>query len=266
MVSALILLAAGIALPGQGPAGGRGVAKQPRRGPLPPVAIAAGVPVGVTLFGVAGIDPATVIALLITGLVVSWRLKRVGVGRAARAQSTALAGFLGLCIGNLRAGAPMADAMDHALTNATGAAGPTAGPTTGALTAAARRVRSGGSGAAVLIDAPTMDLKRLGTIWEVSERHGIPLVRLLDQLKNRLEARERHRQAATAQLQGPQATAVILALLPLAGVLMGTAMGADPIGFLTGGGVGGILLITGVLLSSAGFILTEKILEGASPS
>lgn len=59
---------------------------------------------------------------------------------------------------------------------------------------------------------------------------------------------------------------MILALLPLAGVLMGTAMSADPIGFLTGGGVGGILLITGVLLSGAGFILTEKILEGASPA
>ena len=156
----------------------------------------------------------------------------------------------------------MADAMDHALAHTTGSTG----PTTVALTAAARRVRSGGSGAAVLIDAPTMDLQRLGTIWEVSERHGIPLVRLLDQLKHRLEAQERHRQASAAQLQGPQATAVILALLPLAGVLMGTAMGADPIGFLTGGGVGGILLITGVLLSAAGFILTEKILEGASPT
>lgn len=262
MVSALILLAAGIAVPGQGPAGGWGVVKRAGRGPLPPVAVTAGVPVGVALFVATGIDPATVIALLIAGFVFSWRLKRVGTGRTARAQTTTLAGFLGLCIGNLRAGAPMADAMDHALANTPGSGG----PTTGALTAAARRVRSGGSGSAVLIDAPTMDLRRLGTIWEVSDRHGIPLVRLLDQLKHRLDARERHRQASAAQLQGPQATAVILALLPLAGVLMGTAMGADPIGFLTGGGVGGILLITGVLLSGAGFILTEKILEGASPA
>ncbi|WP_041628368.1 type II secretion system F family protein [Corynebacterium efficiens] len=265
MVSALILLAAGIAVPGQGPAGGRGVVKRPGRGPLPPVAITAGVPVCVALFAATGIDPATVVALLTAGLVVSWRLKRGRTSRVTRAQTTVLAGFLGLCIGNLRAGAPMADAMDHALAHTTGSTG-SAGPTTVALTAAARRVRSGGSGAAVLIDAPTMDLQRLGTIWEVSERHGIPLVRLLDQLKHRLEAQERHRQASAAQLQGPQATAVILALLPLAGVLMGTAMGADPIGFLTGGGVGGILLITGVLLSAAGFILTEKILEGASPT
>jgi tight adherence protein B len=47
---------------------------------------------------------------------------------------------------------------------------------------------------------------------------------------------------------------------------MGTVMGADPIGFLTGGGIGGVLLVIGVGLVAAGFAMTQKILEGANPS
>lgn len=82
----------------------------------------------------------------------------------------------------------------------------------------------------------------------------------------RIDARDRHRAATAAQLQGAQATAVILALLPVAGIAMGTVMGADPIGFLTGGGIGGVLLVIGVGLVAAGFAMTQKILEGANPS
>ena len=47
---------------------------------------------------------------------------------------------------------------------------------------------------------------------------------------------------------------------------MGTAMGADPVGLLTGGGIGGVLLVVGVAFGASGFIMTQKILEGASPS
>lgn len=47
---------------------------------------------------------------------------------------------------------------------------------------------------------------------------------------------------------------------------MGTAMGANPLGLLTGGGIGGFLLVIGVGLDAAGFVLTHKILQSASPS
>jgi len=87
----------------------------------------------------------------------------------------------------------------------------------------------------------------------------------VEQARLRLDARLRHRAATTATLQGPQATAVILTLLPLAGVGMGTAMGADPVGFLTGGGLGGILLVTGTTLAAGGFLWSRHIIGRAAP-
>lgn len=261
MVSALILLAVGLVLSGPVSAAGRGVDKQQHREPLPPAAVVTMFPVLTGGFIATGSDPATVVALLIASAVVVWRIRRVQLLRVQQTQSAVLAEFLGLCAGNLRAGVPMVEAMDHALSNVD-----STGAVTAVLRTSARRARFGGGGPAVLIDATTPDLQRLGTVWETSERHGVPLVTLMEQMRTRIDTRERHRKATTAQLQGPQATAVILALLPLAGVLMGTAMGADPIGLLTGGGIGGLLLVSGVALVAAGFVMTQKILEGANPS
>lgn len=261
MVSVLIFLALAVVSSGAGPVSGRGIDGHQRGQPLPPATVVAAFPVLTGVFIAMGSDPASVIAVLIVSSVIVWRIRRTHELRAERMQALGLAGFLGLCTGNLRAGAPMVDAMDYALANIS-----LAGGAAEALRTSARRARFGGGGAAVLIDAQSADLQRLGTLWDVSEKHGVPLVTLLDQMRTRIDAGERHRRATAAQLQGPQATAVILALLPLAGVLMGTAMGADPIGLLTGGGLGGVLLVSGVLLVAAGFVMTQKILEGATPS
>ena len=57
---------------------------------------------------------------------------------------------------------------------------------------------------------------------------------------------------------------MVLALLPIAGVLMGTAMGAKPLAFLTGGGLGGVLLVVGTALVCAGVAVSRRIIEGAS--
>ena len=54
---------------------------------------------------------------------------------------------------------------------------------------------------------------------------------------------------------------MILAALPVAGVVLGQLIGADPLGFLLGGGAGGWLLITGVGLVAAGLIWSDRILE-----
>lgn len=261
MASLLIFLSAGLFLSGGKPVTARTETRTRPSQVLSPVLIMSAFPLLTGGFIATGVDPATVISILIGAVVITWRIQRLHNARATQQQAATLGNFLGLCISTLRAGAPMTEAMDHAL-----AGTPPAGGITDTLQTAARRARSGGSGQAVLIDAPIADLQRLGTLWETSEKHGIPLVRLLEQMRTRIDARQRHRQATSAQLQGPQATAVILALLPLAGILMGTVMGADPLGFLTGGGLGGLLLVVGVSLVAGGFVMTQKILEGANPS
>lgn len=127
-------------------------------------------------------------------------------------------------------------------------------------------IRHGGSGARVLLDAaPALpELGDVGALWSLADRHGIPLAPLMEQAQARLDARARHRAATAASLQGPQATAVVLTLLPVAGVGMGTAMGADPLGFLFGGGLGGILLVVGTGLAGAGFLWSRRIITGAA--
>ncbi|MFP7365077.1 type II secretion system F family protein [Corynebacterium callunae] len=231
----------------------------------PPWLIVGIFPLATTIFVIIGVDAATVVALLMVISAMAWRLNTQQKEKIARKQAAALAGFLGLCAGNLRAGAPMVEAMDHALAN-TPANIPGEKTLNAVLSSAARRARSGGGGHAVLAEAEHPDLKRLGTLWQTSEKHGIPLVTLIEQMRLRLDTRERHRAATRAALQGPQATAVILSLLPVAGVIMGTAMGADPLAILSGGGIGGIMLVVGVGLGVAGFVITQKILENASPS
>ncbi|ANE03029.1 type II secretion system F family protein [Corynebacterium crudilactis] len=211
-----------------------------------------------TLFIV--VDAYTMTAGIIIAAVLSWYLRSTHTMARDAKQSHLLASFLGLCAGNLRAGLTMVDAMDYALANT--AQDNHIGPV---LQTAARQARSGGSGPKVLIDAPVPDLQRLGHLWETSERHGIPLVALIDQMRSRISSKQRHRESTKAALQGPQATAVILTVLPLVGVLMGTAMGANPLGILTGGGIGGLLLVVGVGLDAAGFVITHKILQSASP-
>ena len=212
------------------------------------------------------VDAFTIVTGVIVVLTLSWYLRNTREIANTAKRADLLASFLGLCAGNLRAGVTMVEAMDYALAN-------TALPNSSdsvelrhTLQTAARQARSGGSGPKVLIDDTSPDVQRLGHLWQTSAQHGIPLVSLIEQMRLRISAKQRHRESTRAALQGPQATAIILTVLPIAGVVMGTAMGANPIGVLTGGGIGGILLVVGVGLDALGFIVTHKILKSASPS
>lgn len=55
-----------------------------------------------------------------------------------------------------------------------------------------------------------------------------------------------------AALAGPRATARLLGWLPLVGPVLGAGLGADPVGFLLGGGAGSVLLIAGAVLVTVG--------------
>jgi tight adherence protein B len=60
-------------------------------------------------------------------------------------------------------------------------------------------------------------------------------------------------------MTGPKASAGALALLPVLGIALGEAIGAGPLGVLTGTGLGQALLLAGVTLLCAGVLWSGRI-------
>lgn len=73
--------------------------------------------------------------------------------------------------------------------------------------------------------------------------------------------RQRFTARVEAGLAGARATAAILAGLPLLGVFLGELVGAHPVGFLLGGGVGGWLLVVGTTLVCVGLVWADRITD-----
>lgn len=158
----------------------------------------------------------------------------------------------------LRAGATARDALISAsrdvpdVQHLAGVAAAPHGDVVQALRATAGR--DGGAG-----------LRRLAACWQVSERSGSGLAPSVSRLAARLRDEEQTRREVAAQLAGPRATAVLLALLPAFGLAMGNALGADPLAVLVGTPLGRGCLVLGLLLEAAGLLWTARITRGAEP-
>lgn len=215
-----------------------------QRIPVTAVCAAAGVVVlgRVTLAVAGAMAGATAIHML--------RARRAA--SAERRRRAAAAAYLGAVSTNLQAGATLPDALARA------------GEQVGEAQVRADAMRiahQARTGARLEPRVP--ELERLGVLWTLSVSRGVPLAKLIAALRDDIDHANRHRDATRAALAGPQTTAAVLAALPVAGVLMGTAMGASPVAFLTGGGLGGVLLVAGTALVCAGVLVSRRIIQGA---
>lgn len=107
------------------------------------------------------------------------------------------------------------------------------------------------------------DLMRLARSWQCAQRCGLPMADIIDNCRRDIAAREAFRSRTSAALAGPRMTIVILASLPVFGLLLGQAFGANPVPFLLGGGLGGMVLLTGTFLSCVGVLWSSHILSVA---
>lgn len=171
------------------------------------------------------------------------------------------ADFLGHVVANLDAGAPLERACSTAVARV-----PDDAPIqlSRDLTRLHRHIRSGQPIRTADMAGAQPELARMVALWQLAQRRGVPVANLLRAARDELDQAQRHRAATTAALAGPRTTATVLAALPLAGMAMGAAMGANPIGLLTSGGLGGILLVVGTALVCAGVIVSRIILERAA--
>ncbi|WP_329336484.1 hypothetical protein OG866_19835 [Streptomyces sp. NBC_00663] len=124
------------------------------------------------------------------------------------------------------------------------------GDVPGALAAAARQPGAGG-------------LLGLAACWRVAVDRGAGLAAGLDRLEAALRAERDQRADLRAQLAGARSTAVMLAGLPVLGLLLGTALGSDPLHVLlhTGPGLG--CLVVGGVLEGLGMWWAMRIVRGA---
>ncbi|WP_318244049.1 MULTISPECIES: hypothetical protein [Oerskovia] len=81
---------------------------------------------------------------------------------------------------------------------------------------------------------------------------GAPLGEVLESIARALAAESEARADREASLAGPAATARVLLWLPLVGVLLGVALGVDPLATALGGGVGSAGLLAGAVLLLVG--------------
>ncbi|MFE3827652.1 type II secretion system F family protein [Streptomyces sp. NPDC059092] len=106
----------------------------------------------------------------------------------------------------------------------------------------------------------------LAACWRVAVDGGAGLAAGLDRLEAALRAERDQREALRAQLAGAWSTVVVLALLPVVGLALGWALGADPLRVLlhTPAGLG--CLAVGGLLEAAGLLWAARIVRtGEAP-
>jgi tight adherence protein B len=113
---------------------------------------------------------------------------------------------------------------------------------------------------AILAD-PTLGpvVTRLRAGWSMSLRHGIPLAAVVRAIGDEVDHRRSAADRRSAQTAGPALSGYLLAGLPFAGLMLGTAMGARPVLVLTSSALGGVLLVVGTALSCAGLLWSTRL-------
>lgn len=201
----------------------------------------------------AGLLPALLAAVAGSGLARGTRL--VGAERDGERRRDELAATVAALHDEYAAGATVAAAF--------AAAAPSAGRFEAAVRGAAVLAGQGDDVADAL--RAEDGLARLAVACDLVGRSGASLGRLLAGLRTELAAdRQTHRTVRTA-LAGPRSSALLLAGLPVIGVVMGAAMGADPVRVLLHTTAGQLALAAGVMLDVAGLSWTLALSRRALP-
>lgn len=97
--------------------------------------------------------------------------------------------------------------------------------------------------------------------YHVSERLGAPLAELFERIDRDLRARQRIHSEIAAQMAGARATTALLAVLPLAGIMLGESLGVDPLHQLLHTEAGAICAILALVMQCGGLLLTARIVR-----
>ncbi|MFE8953858.1 type II secretion system F family protein [Streptomyces althioticus] len=194
------------------------------------------------------------------GVPVLRKVRRAAAARKERdGRADAVVALCGALAGELRAGRQPGEALLPAARDSGGLGGHQAavlaaarfgGDVPDALTAAARQPGAEG-------------LRGLAACWRVAVDQGAGLADGLDRLEAALRAERDQRADLRAQLSGARTTAVMLAGLPVVGLALGAALGADPLHVLLHTPSGTVCLAAGGVLEGLGLWWALRIMRGA---
>lgn len=177
--------------------------------------------------------------------------RRLGARRSAADRGEArLAGALVEVAALLRAGTAPADAWSGVLGLPVADRVPTVAQLA-TVAGPARRARG----------SPPPPLAAVVAAARVADELGAPLSGVLDQVAAAIAAQAEAAAEVDAALAGPRSSARVLLWLPALGVVLGTALGADPIGQLIGGGVGTAAGVLGLALVVIGHAWSTTLLR-----
>jgi tight adherence protein B len=122
--------------------------------------------------------------------------------------------------------------------------------------------------AALVVDAGARNelLRGVAATWRVGQGAGAGLAAALGSLADAAREADAVRAELRVGVAEPRATAVVLALLPLAGVALGWLLGADPLTWLLGTTPGRLVLVGGVALDVLGVVWAWRIVRGLEES
>ncbi len=213
----------------------------------------------VAVLAAALLPVSTLLSAGVATATVSVRRRRARRRRLVSDEAGVLIGALEVLVGELRIGAHPVAAFDIAARESTGLVA-------GVLSGVAARARLGADVVSGLVAATPgshlgAEWHRLAVAWRLAAEHGIPIAAVMRSAQADVVERQRFRQQLQSALAGARASAAILAALPVAGLALGQAIGADPVLFLVRGGVGGWFLLTGVVLLAAGMLWADEIID-----
>lgn len=129
--------------------------------------------------------------------------------------------------------------------------------------ALARAVRAGEVPPSVTDDALRQAFARIVAGVRLSGRTGCSLAAVVAAVEDDLRARHRQHLELRSATAAPRASALVLAGLPLLGLVMGSGVGADPWQVLTTTAAGQGLLVAGVVLEVAGLAWSRRLVDRA---
>ncbi|MBD8507258.1 type ii secretion system integral membrane subunit [Hoyosella sp. G463] len=199
------------------------------------------------------LGPAPLLAAAIVAAT-SWYLHARARSRRATEQSAAmLTGCLDDIIAELRAGAHPATATSRLRTDRQH------GITDAFARAAARTPLGLPVAGAFAQPGSDARLRHIGAAWTLATTHGLPLANLLDEARAGLVLADRRDKHVRSTLAGARATAVLLAMLPALGTVLGELIGASPLRVLGNTPIGNALLLAGTTLACVGLLWTHAI-------